>query len=117
MHSRHDARETTKAGSAAFLARFERAVDPDGTLSSEERTRRALAARRAYFSALAGHRHAVRKAGRNPNGISQAPAGRYLYLFAESTRALLAPFVLGEHHRSPKSQSPTMLEGRLARLD
>jgi hypothetical protein len=49
MHSRYDARETTKAGRAAFLARFEREVDPDGVLDPEERAVRAAAARRAYM--------------------------------------------------------------------
>jgi hypothetical protein len=37
MHARHDARETTGNGRAAFLARFEAEVDPDGTLPPEER--------------------------------------------------------------------------------
>src|SRR5438105_1215519 len=84
MHSRHDARETTKAGSAAFLARFEREVDPDGTLPPEERTRRARSARRAYFSSLSSHRHAIRRVGRDTTVISLAAVGRYLYLFSES---------------------------------
>jgi hypothetical protein len=53
MHAKHDARETTARGRAAFLARFDRVVDPDGLLSQEERSRRADAARRAYFTKLA----------------------------------------------------------------
>ena len=53
MHARHDARQTTAAGRAAFLARFEAEVDPDGTLSPEERSRRAEHARSAYFTRLA----------------------------------------------------------------
>jgi hypothetical protein len=53
MHAQHDARETTTAARAAFLARFEVEVDPDGTLSPEERRRRAEHARRAYFTRLA----------------------------------------------------------------
>lgn len=53
MHARNDPRETTRAGRAAFLARFEREGDPDGVLSEEERLRRAVAARRAYFARLA----------------------------------------------------------------
>ena len=32
MHARHDARRTSANGRAAFLARFEREVDPDGRL-------------------------------------------------------------------------------------
>lgn len=43
----------TSAGRRAFLARFEREVDPDGTLTPEERTRRAESARKAYFARLA----------------------------------------------------------------
>jgi hypothetical protein len=53
MHARHDARQTTANGRAAFLARFDREVDPDGVLEPEERRRRAEQARRAYFTSLA----------------------------------------------------------------
>jgi hypothetical protein len=35
------------------MERFERQVDPDGVLSAQERARRAGAAMRAYFTALA----------------------------------------------------------------
>ncbi len=44
---------STGAGTAAFLSRFERQVDPDGTLAPEERAKRATYARKAYFSRLA----------------------------------------------------------------
>jgi len=37
----------------AFLDRFEREVDPDGTLSPTERARRGAHARKAYFLRLA----------------------------------------------------------------
>jgi len=37
----------------AFQNRFEKQVDPDGVLSSQERTRRAESARKAYFTGLA----------------------------------------------------------------
>jgi hypothetical protein len=53
LHSRHDSRETTRAGRAAFLSRFEREVDPDGVLPAAERQRRAEMARRAHFARLA----------------------------------------------------------------
>jgi hypothetical protein len=53
MHAAHDARVTTTNGRAAFLARFEREVDPEGRLDPEERSRRAEQARRAYFTRLA----------------------------------------------------------------
>jgi hypothetical protein len=52
MHARHDARRTSANGRAAFLARFEREVDPEGRLDPEERARRAEQARRAYFARL-----------------------------------------------------------------
>jgi hypothetical protein len=44
---------STAAGTAAFLARFDRQVDPDGLLPMEERARRAEHARKAYMSGLA----------------------------------------------------------------
>jgi hypothetical protein len=47
-----DSRETTAAGRAAFLDRFEREVDPTDVLPPEERQRRAKAAKSAYFSRL-----------------------------------------------------------------
>ena len=53
MHAQHDARQTTASGRAAFLARFEAEVDPEGRLDPEERARRAEQARRAYFARLA----------------------------------------------------------------
>lgn len=51
MHAQ--GKTNTAPGTAAFLARFEREVDPDGQLSEAERRGRALAARRAYFARLA----------------------------------------------------------------
>ena len=53
MHVQHDARQTTAAARAAFLARFEAEVDPDLILSPEDRRRRAENARSAYFTRLA----------------------------------------------------------------
>jgi hypothetical protein len=44
---------STKAATAAFLARFERQVDPDGSLPPEERARRAAHARKSYMVRLA----------------------------------------------------------------
>lgn len=38
---------------SAMQAKFERQVDPDGTLSVEERARRVESARKAYFLSLA----------------------------------------------------------------
>jgi hypothetical protein len=62
MHARHDTRVTSAPGRAAFLARFEAEVDPDGRLDPEERRRRAEHARRAYFTRLALASAAARRA-------------------------------------------------------
>jgi hypothetical protein len=43
----------TLSARRAFLGRFEREVDPDGTLSPEERQRRADSAMRAHMQRLA----------------------------------------------------------------
>ena len=43
----------TRAARQAFLARFERDVDPHNVLSPDERKRRAEAARRAHMGRLA----------------------------------------------------------------
>jgi hypothetical protein len=53
VHSRHDSRELTANARAAFEKRFLDEVDPDRLLPVEERNRRALHARRAYFTRLA----------------------------------------------------------------
>ena len=53
LHSQCDSREITSNARAAFLSRFEREVDPDGTLPVAERERRAAHARKAYFTRLA----------------------------------------------------------------
>ncbi len=49
----HDPREGTAPARAAFLAKFEREVDPCGVLPEEERRRRAESARKAHFARLA----------------------------------------------------------------
>jgi len=64
MHARHDARVTSAPGRAAFLARFDAEVDPDGRLDPEERCRRAEHARSAYFTRLALASAAARRAKR-----------------------------------------------------
>lgn len=43
----------TRAATAKFLERFERQVDPDGTLAPDERARRAAYARKSYMASLA----------------------------------------------------------------
>lgn len=48
-----DPTKRTAPGRTAALARFERQVDPDGTMPAPERARRAEAAKKAYFLNLA----------------------------------------------------------------
>ena len=52
-HSRHDPAQTTARAREAFLARFEREVDPEHELPIAERQRRAGYARKAHFARLA----------------------------------------------------------------
>jgi hypothetical protein len=68
LHATHDSRETTKAARDAFMARFEREVDPNGRLPEAERRRRAEAAKKAYFSGLALKSSRVRRAKRPSDG-------------------------------------------------
>jgi hypothetical protein len=68
MHAKHDSRETTAAGRAAFDRRFELQVDPDGVLPEEERLRRAEAARRAFYTRLALASSQARAARRRERG-------------------------------------------------
>lgn len=63
LHAKRDPRETTAKAREAFLGRFERAVDPDGTLPPAERQRRAEAARKAYFTGLAYKSSRARRHG------------------------------------------------------
>lgn len=52
LHATHNPKETTQKARQTFLARFEKEVDPEGTLPEAERVRRATAARKAYFARL-----------------------------------------------------------------
>lgn len=53
-HAMHAQGKTnTGPATVAYLARFERQVDPDGTLPPDERARRAEHARKSYMTALA----------------------------------------------------------------
>lgn len=52
-HAKYDRVESTRPAREAFLARFEREVDPEGTLPKGERRKRAESARKAYFTGLA----------------------------------------------------------------
>ena len=71
LHSRTDGRELTTPARQAFLDRFERDVDPSGSLSPAERSKRAAAARKAYFTKLALKSSKARKASRRGRGGSR----------------------------------------------
>ena len=58
----YDRSARTRPAREAFLRRFEREVDPNGTLPPDERHRRAEHAKRAYMLRLAKRAVAVRKA-------------------------------------------------------
>ena len=58
----------TAPGRDALLAKFEAAVDPDHDLVPEERARRALSARRAYFVDLARQSAAARRSRKTSGG-------------------------------------------------
>lgn len=53
-----DRTAATKPARAAFMDRFERAVDPHGLLTPAERARRARSARSAHYARLAAKRWA-----------------------------------------------------------
>ena len=69
-----DAAAHTAPARAAFLARFEREVDPDGVLDPRERARRAEHARKAYFLRLAlasAHARGARRANGRPGPTAE----------------------------------------------
>ncbi len=68
--SRHDSRELTRPARETYRRSFETLVDPDGTLTLEERQRRAEALRRCHFVRLA--RLSVRARARRRNKAAQA---------------------------------------------
>jgi len=56
------------------MARFEREVDPDGTLPAEERTRRAKSAQREAMARLALRSHTARRKAREARAAAAALA-------------------------------------------
>lgn len=61
-HARHDSRAITAPARLGFLAKFEREVDPDGTLDPAERAKRAEHARKLHMARLALKSAEVRRA-------------------------------------------------------
>ncbi len=56
------------------MARFEREVDPDGTLPADERTRRAKSAQREQMARLALRSHTARRKAREAREAAAAVA-------------------------------------------
>lgn len=71
LHAKHDPKETTSNARAAFLARFEQEVDPEGKLPPEERQRRAHYARKAHFAKLALQSARARRQGKQSKPQTQ----------------------------------------------
>lgn len=69
LHATHDPRDTTRSARKAFMDRFERFVDPDCSLPTRERQRRAEAARMAYCSTGPAERDGAPA----PEGLSNKP--------------------------------------------
>jgi hypothetical protein len=61
-----DRTERTERGRRAFEARFERQVDPDGTMAPSARVQAAESARKAYYAKLALKGVQARRARRQP---------------------------------------------------
>src|SRR5687768_1678993 len=72
--ARHDPKSLTENARAAFLTKFEREVDPDGTLPEAERKRRAEYARKAHFARLA-RLSALSRGKKKAGGDAPAEAG------------------------------------------
>jgi hypothetical protein len=68
MHS--EGKTNTGPASAAFLRRFEREVDPDGSLTAAERARRAEWALKAHMAALSLKASQTR-ARKNPRAVEK----------------------------------------------
>lgn len=71
-----DRSAATLPGRTAFDERFEREVDPDGTLPAAERAVRADAARRAYFTRLALKSASSRRKAREARQRAEAAQAR-----------------------------------------
>jgi hypothetical protein len=63
LHARYDSKAVSQPARDAFMARFEREVDPDGVLDPRERSRRAEHAKRLYFTRLAHKSAKARRKG------------------------------------------------------
>lgn len=73
LHAKYDSHQLTAPGRAAFMSKFEREADPDGTLSEDERVRRAYHLRKAYFARLALRSADARRARASREKRKQRP--------------------------------------------
>jgi hypothetical protein len=74
-----DPSERTRAGRVAFLDRFEREVDPDGTLPESDRKRRAEHAKKSYFAGLALKSARARRLKSRHDCAKKRPGGGRLF--------------------------------------
>jgi hypothetical protein len=72
--SREDPAPTAARGQAGLQARFEREVDPEGTLAPDERARRAQAAHKAHMQRLALRSAQIRSARKATAAEAATPA-------------------------------------------
>lgn len=70
--AKYDGREATAKARAAAEGRFERQVDPNGELPTDERARRAEAARRAHFVGMAAKSAIARRRARYLSALADA---------------------------------------------
>lgn len=71
MHSRHDTEAVTAHGREAFLKSFEAQVDPEGTLTPEERARRAQHALKAHMARLSLQSARARRARKEASNATR----------------------------------------------
>lgn len=77
LHALYSTYETTKAARTAYFAKFEREVDPDGTLDPAERAVRAQSARKAHMLRMAMKSAQSRKERNGQRqGMEPAPTAR-----------------------------------------
>jgi len=73
-HAKHGSAAMTWAAQKAFLEKFEKEVDPDGVLSSEERSKRAENARKAHMTRLSYRAVRAARAAREAEAAEEAAA-------------------------------------------
>lgn len=98
--AKHDPHAATEVARAAAEARYANEVDPDGILPPAERTRRARAARSAYFASILLKSLDARAAGRGRRGDDADEAERHARLNAtkRKVRGRLAAYTSAARH-------------------